>query len=133
MRKGFTFVELMGVIIILGLIALIVTPNIIDSIDDNKKTTFTFAANAIVQSVTNYYQEQKVKVGFAIQDMDFSIDRESVRRELNLLESDIQYGTIHISKDGEISMAVSNGVWCATKEASSTQVVVEKNPNCKKK
>jgi len=54
MKKGFTLVELLGVIIILSVITLLVVPPLLDSINDNKDT-ISEANKKIVYSAADLY------------------------------------------------------------------------------
>ena len=48
LKKGFTLVELLAVIVILAVIALITTPIIIDSLNTSKKEAFKDSVNSIM-------------------------------------------------------------------------------------
>lgn len=50
-KKGFTLVELLGVLIILSIIMLIAVPNVISILDKNKKNIFVADAKKIVSAV----------------------------------------------------------------------------------
>ena len=51
---AFTLVELLGVIVLLGLLGLLTAPVILNAIEDSKKNTFTFAANTILYQINEY-------------------------------------------------------------------------------
>ncbi|MFV0275218.1 MAG: prepilin-type N-terminal cleavage/methylation domain-containing protein [Bacilli bacterium] len=58
-KKGFTLVELLAVIIILGLIALIVTPILFDTIDESKDELYNTQIKMIEDSAKqNVYDER---------------------------------------------------------------------------
>lgn len=50
-KKGFTLIELLAVIIIIGVIALIVTPIVIDVIKKQEKKTFEESVHGIMESI----------------------------------------------------------------------------------
>ncbi|MFV0249908.1 MAG: prepilin-type N-terminal cleavage/methylation domain-containing protein [Bacilli bacterium] len=52
--NGFTLVELMGVIIILGLISLIIVPTVNNSLKENKKSLCSTQIDYIVAAAKNY-------------------------------------------------------------------------------
>ena len=49
LKKGFTLVELLAVIVILAVIALITTPIIIDSLNTSKKEAFKDSVNSLIK------------------------------------------------------------------------------------
>ena len=54
-KKGFTIVELLGVFIILGIIAVIITPNILKLQEESEKDAFEQSVNALIRSAQVYY------------------------------------------------------------------------------
>ena len=66
-NKGFTLIEVLGVIAVLGLIAMVAMPNIIDSLkktDENKQKAYQ---NSILQGTEIYVEQNrdlfKVRIG----------------------------------------------------------------------
>ena len=53
--RGFTIVELLGVFIILGIIAVIITPNILKLQEESEKDAFEQSVNALIRSAQVYY------------------------------------------------------------------------------
>ena len=68
MKKAFTLIELLAVIIILAIIALIATPMILDVVDNVKTTAAETEARLIVKSVNQYCELASFK---ASQDSSF--------------------------------------------------------------
>ena len=60
MKKGFTLIELVAVILILGFIALIATPIVINVIEDSKKESVLNSTKLYVNQVNNKLMELKV-------------------------------------------------------------------------
>ena len=54
-NKGFTLVELLGVIILLGVIAIIITPNILKLEKKSEKELFEDSVNALIRGAQMYY------------------------------------------------------------------------------
>lgn len=54
MKKGFTLVELLGVIVILGIIGLIVTPLVLGTINDSEENVDKMQVEAIKRAAKNY-------------------------------------------------------------------------------
>ncbi len=61
MKKGFTLVELLAVIIILSVIALIATPIVINVIDDSRKSAAYSSSAMVLSAAQGYYDRQYMK------------------------------------------------------------------------
>ena len=57
-KKGFTLVELLAVIAIIGLVATIAVPIILDSVNTTKEKAFLDNAKSLNEAANTYYQEQ---------------------------------------------------------------------------
>lgn len=58
MKKGFTLAELLGVIVILGLLALIITPAVTTTINDSKEKSYNKQVDIIETSAREYGLEK---------------------------------------------------------------------------
>lgn len=58
-KKGFTLVELIGVVVILGLIALVAFPALLNQINDSKKQVSDSQKQLIIAAAKNYVDENK--------------------------------------------------------------------------
>ena len=56
-RKGFTLIELLAVIIIIGILGVLIVPNIIASVEKGKNTSYNILIKNIVTSAQTYYEE----------------------------------------------------------------------------
>ena len=56
-RKGFTLIELLAVIILIALIAVLIVPNIIDTMTKSKEASYQLLVKNIVTSAKTYYEE----------------------------------------------------------------------------
>ena len=52
-KKGFTLVELLAVIVLLGLLAILITPKITETLKKQKKAIFTNSVEGIVNAISN--------------------------------------------------------------------------------
>ena len=60
-HKGFTLVEMMAVIAILGLLVVLVLPNVLKSYRDAKKISFINEAKTVYKASTDKYVSEKTK------------------------------------------------------------------------
>jgi len=56
-KKGFTLIELLAVIVIIGLLAILIVPNIISSIKNSKESSYNTLIKNVVTSAQMYYEE----------------------------------------------------------------------------
>ena len=56
-RRGFTLVELLAVIIIIGLLSIFIIPNIIVALNNSKEASYNTLLENIVISSQTYYEE----------------------------------------------------------------------------
>lgn len=57
MKKGFTLVELLGVVVLLGIIATIVVTIVDRSLKENRKNAYNIQINSIVENIKNYFAD----------------------------------------------------------------------------
>ena len=58
-KKGFTLVELLGVLVVLGLISVIIVPKVIDSITTSKEAAYQTQVETIENAAKNLVLEIK--------------------------------------------------------------------------
>lgn len=56
-RKGFTLIELLAVIILIALIAVLIVPNVLDTLNKSKEASYQILVKNIVTAAENYYAE----------------------------------------------------------------------------
>ncbi len=106
-NKGFTLVEVLAVIILLGLIASIIIPNYNKSIENSKKKAFEESLNGLVRTIENYVANNASGSNFtstytSIKSIDLQADN------LNQIES----GQFIITDSTIILRDVYNGRYC---------------------
>ena len=82
MKKAFTLIELLAVIIILAIIALIATPIVLDVINDARKSASKSAAALVLDSAKLYYAEQYIKPNGKFEGYECTISNKSGCDEL---------------------------------------------------
>ncbi len=98
MKKGFTLVELLAVIVILAVIALIATPTILSMIEESKEGAFLDSSLHALDAASNYF-------AFSEEENMVSIS------ELELSHKDTLEGYIE-NNSGELNAVISNDGFC---------------------
>ena len=122
--KGFTLIELLAVIVILAIIALIAVPVIMNIINKANKSAFKDTAYGIISAGELYFAEQQLDLNGMSEDE--TIELPDTTNTLGL-KGEIPEGSIKISKEGKIALAVHNGRYCITKGFEDTDITVTEN------
>ena len=123
MKKGFTLLELLAVIVVLAIIALIATPFVTKAIENARKGAFKSSAYGIINAAEIYYASNMIKEEvtsklFTITNGKFVSGEE----ELIFEGKAPTQGTVMIRNDGKISLNVSDGVYRAEKTIEQQEV-----------
>jgi len=136
-NKGFTLIELIAVIILVGLIALIITPKITKALKTQKINIFKESVEGIIKAVK---EDTVNNAGF--NSTTTSNYRAYIFDDTGLYltvagdkaaDADIKIsgkidngqGTVMITKDSEVVLAIYNDKFCAKKNAADTEITVE--------
>ena len=123
-NKGFTLVELLGVVVVLVMILLIAIPTINRLRDETKRKAFENSAYGIIKAGDLYYSRKEM-MGEELEDTLFEFPNNIGELEFS---GDIpKNGSMIVTDSGEIGLAISNGKYCITKEFNSSDVKVTKN------
>ena len=131
MKKGFTLIEIIAVIVILGVLAIIIAPNVIEVMNNAEKDTFREFAEGVVRTISTdadnkgYKGENYSVKGGQIYD--------SSNTKLNTLGGSNESGIASINDSGKVTLNIHNDKWCATKGYDSSKIEVTKydGTNCK--
>ena len=110
-KKGFTLVEVLAVIILLGLIAAILIPNYNKTIEKSKKNSFKESLNGLVRTIENYVANNPNEIVQYKQEFTniFSIELDA--DNINQLES----GYFIIDENNQVELLnVYNGRYCGS-------------------
>ncbi len=124
-KKGFTLVELLAIIVIIGIIALVATPILLKLIREAKKQAFLDTSYGIVESGYNYYSTKALK-GETIKTKEtikFPEIKDTIKVKGKLPDS----GTLEISEKGNVAIALYNKDLnlCAVKEYTEDKIRLE--------
>lgn len=123
-EKGFTLVELLAIIVVLAVVALTTGPIIIGVIETSKKKAFEKSVDGITEAIRiNNAGAEYVAESFVIQD---GVIQKKDGSTVSKTGGNGENGTASIDINGNIAMAVHNGTWCATKEATGNTIVIAK-------
>lgn len=124
MKKGFTLVEMLTVVVILGVIATITISAASNLLEKSKVSSFKVSGEGFIKVAKNAYYEYagssfKVDV---VKDKLIYVDGVSTGEKLSYDGLTPTIGVVEISADGKISMVLSDGVYCAYKKQNQTDV-----------
>ena len=92
-KRGFTLVELLAVIVVIGVILVIVVPRVLKNIDEEKKSAFISSAKALIRKVEYDYMDKE--------DFDYAALKTFNINDISMSNYDIDNSTIKM-KDGDI-------------------------------
>lgn len=120
-ERGFTLVELLAVIIIIGLLSIIIIPKVKDTISDSRKNGDEISANSLVRSATNYYLEQRSSGVYVDCFYNFT-DNVNTCSGFDFSGNKPSVGRLEIKKNGTVGLFVKFGNFCYIKDFDSSSV-----------
>ena len=127
-KNAFTLIELLAVIVILAIIALIAVPVIMNIIDKANKSAFKDSAYGIINAGELYFAERQLEPLGMLEDVTITLPDTTKTLEL---KGDIPEGSVTITKDGKVAIAVKNNRYCITKGINDTDVTITEDvENC---
>jgi prepilin-type N-terminal cleavage/methylation domain-containing protein len=119
-KKGFTLVELLSVILVLGLILVIAVPNIMGSVDESKKAAFKISTNKILEEAKKQYFKDNIETEkiYTIEDNEF------VDNSLNVSGDLPDSGLIKVNDDGSVGLALEKGNLCIIKGFEDSEPLI---------
>jgi prepilin-type N-terminal cleavage/methylation domain-containing protein len=123
MKKGFSLIELLAVIIIIGIVGLITTPIISGVLRESRKGAFEDSVYNVIKAV----DLDKADSGFNINRV-YTVTNGAISPHLEVKGSVNGTGTIKLDEDGNVQLILEYDLWCATKEYESKTVVIRSAP-----
>lgn len=136
-KKGFTLVELIAVIVILGLIGIIIVPTVNDTIQKQRKKAFQASVDGLLDTVKSESQN----AGFTTKVYRFSENKlyECDQNGANCSESSSittdgkiksGEGYIKVTKEGLYSLSIKNSSYCSFKTYYNDIIVTDSTSYC---
>jgi len=126
-KNGFTLVELLAIIIILGIIALITVPVILDIIDKSKEGAIKDSAYGYVDAVNKLYFSGSLHGRDGVSDGYYTVAQLKTMGVAVSVEP--SEGWVELEDDLVVSYSLKFGDYVANLYSNSNTPVVEKNGN----
>jgi uncharacterized protein (TIGR02145 family)/prepilin-type N-terminal cleavage/methylation domain-containing protein len=127
MKKGFTLVELLAVIIILGFIALLIMPVVTSVINNSQKDSFKASAYGLKKTAEMKYMnlEKEGNAKKLILYYNDGVETSNIEGEYLEYEGEKpNNGYVVINEEGKIAFAIHDGKYCAQKSYYQSEVTV---------
>ena len=124
MKKAFTLIELLAVIVILAVIALIATPLVLDVIDDSKYGAYSVSALAVTDQVDDYLLAEEIALPSNLGDtIEISVDDLITSGYIKNFDSGTSCtGYVGVTLVGEQEYQYSPEFTCSMSAASSSDL-----------
>ena len=119
-KNGFTLVELLAVIVILGLLMVIIAPKITNTLNESEKKTNMASAQNLVKAAEYKIANNEVKGIKENTIIDYSNNTNTNYLDYSGAKPEI--GKVQIRFNGTIAMSVKFGDYCYTKAFDSDEI-----------
>ena len=120
-KKGFTLMELISVIVVLGVLAVIAVPMVTSQITDTKKETYKASVRSLFDSVSAYLAKNS-----NIDDIPSTgiLVNGEIYKNLNLKNQIFTDGLIYRDEDGVMKVRnLTDGTYCASGSKNALKIV----------
>ena len=128
MKKGFTLIELLAVIVVLAIISVIAIPTLIGVVNKAKLNALKSSAYGLIEA-SNLYYAQYANSNNARFDINNNIITTTEQNKIKY-KGNIKQGTVIISKRGEVTVCITDGVNSAYKNYNDTEVSLVSKKTC---
>lgn len=129
-KKAFTLIELLAIIIIIGLIALITIPKINTTVKDSKKNIYESSAAALEREADIFYAHKKMNQG-GFDGCEYNFETENNTCEgFEFKGKKPDSGVLKVYSNGDIAYSVQFNNYCYSKKPKSDTIV--ESPDCSK-
>ena len=126
-NKAFTLIELLGVIIILGIIMVIIIPNFNTTADKSEKNITLITTKKLVKAVENYIIDYEMEYGKLIRNTSIMIENNQIRNDIIDINGEVpKSGEIRINDTGDIAISIYDKV-CIIKRYNWSEPKIIKN------
>lgn len=128
MKKGFTLVEILTIIAIIGLLIMVAIPNVLDSYRSAEKKKFNADMLNLVRAAEIGFGNTSMNTMF-LTDTTYTFTNGEMTIDSGNIEFEIsgetpKDGTLTITKDGEVSLDIYNGKYNAVKRKNSNKITI---------
>ena len=128
-KKGFTLVELLGVIVVLAILALITIPVISNVINDVRIKALQSSAYGLVEAGNLYYAQYGGNSNIRF-DIDNNLVSSTDTDNLLKYKGSVKSGVVILDKIGNVTVCITDGKNAAYKNYNETQVTTKKGQTC---
>ncbi len=121
-KRGFTLIEFLAVILIIGIIVLIAIPTVNKIIKQSKKSAFETTVNNVVSAIEDACHLQTLKG--EILTTSYTFTDGVISPTLNIKSDLPKIGTAIVDSSCKVTLNVTNGKFIATKLSSADSVTV---------
>jgi len=136
-EKGFTLVELIAVIVILGLIGIIIVPTVNDTIQKQRKKAFQTSVYGLLDTVksesqntgftTKVYRFNENELYECDENGDNCSGSSSITTDGKIKSGE---GYIKVTKDGLYSLSINNNSYCSFKTYYNDIIITDNTSYC---
>ena len=108
MKKGFTLMELLGIIVVLGIITLITYGVISNNVESSRKKAYEISVQNVIEATKQYVIKNDIENDFPEGGIDIA------NKEIDLKHDDFISGLIKRNEKGIVEVVnLTNGKYCA--------------------